>query len=489
MQPLVLQQNLPVNWTGFTTKAHLGALRQIEPQRANDLTTLINQVNTGEGLKSLLGQFPVLELPTDDDFIWRLQGDSEMNVPLVACYVDGAAITAASEAGKGGTKFTLVFPIRYFSWPLVIVGEKNEKYPVNITNEPTPNGTNWDYECELLTGDQNLYIPYEELVAGKLFSMDFTVVEKTMSKRGSEPHYTSAFEMRNTFSMIRMQRTIPANMLNRPVAFSWVDDSGRELSTWEEYEEYESDRQMEAMENKYISYGRSNKDSAGKYSQKGLSGFSLELGAGIRQQMETSNTYYYNNFSVDKILDAILDISIGKIPENNRQVLLVCGERGLIQFSEGLSTKASLYTPLTDPTRIKFGKNNELTFRGQFKRWEAPNGVVITATSNMMYDDTVRNKTAMPNMTGPAESYRYDIYYLGTQQAPNIQKVVKKGESDGRAYIPGIGLPPALQQRYTSMGYPVATGVHGLEYHSWSTLGAKIQDPTKTASFIPAILS
>ena len=197
------------SWTGLTTKNHLGAIYQSKPQMASKLMTRIHQTNFGLDLDTYLEQFSPVYLETDDDFEWDLIGTAKKNVPLVEARIAATPITAADECGKNFTEFELVFPEQWFSDENVIVGEKNEVYPIQVIADPTPEGTNWVYRVNLITGDSDLFVPFEELTAGKRFSKDWSLVEQTLSKKGGLVNFTSPFKMRNAFSMIRMQHAIP----------------------------------------------------------------------------------------------------------------------------------------------------------------------------------------------------------------------------------------------------------------------------------------
>ena len=173
-------------WAGLTTKNHLGAIYQSKPQMASKLMTRIAQTNFGLDLDSYLDQFSPLYLDTDDDFEWDLIGSAKKNVPLVEARIAGTAVTAASTAGFNFTEFELVFPEQWFSDENVIVGEKNEVYSVQVIADPTPEGTNWVYRVKLITGDPDLYFPYDELTSGKRFSKDWSLVEQnSIQKRWS----------------------------------------------------------------------------------------------------------------------------------------------------------------------------------------------------------------------------------------------------------------------------------------------------------------
>ena len=61
-----------------------------------------------------------------------------------------------------------------------------------------------------------------------------------------------------------------------------------------------------------------------------------QQGAGIRQQMEVSNTSYYNKFSIDYLIGVLLDLSAGRLPSDKREFVLLTGEYGAVQFHEAI---------------------------------------------------------------------------------------------------------------------------------------------------------
>ena len=90
--------------------------------------------------------------------------------------------------------------------------------------------------------------------------------------------------MKNIFSMIRMEDIRPGNMINRPVAFSWVgkdaDDNDKTLTTWMDYADWEFEQQFQDMKDKLINFATTNRASDGTFREIGYSGFKIEQGAG-----------------------------------------------------------------------------------------------------------------------------------------------------------------------------------------------------------------
>ena len=488
-----LQEYEPQDWGGLTTKTHLGAIYQIKPQETSELVSLLYKANRGMNFGIFLKKFNTLYLKTDDDFRWRLQGSAKKNIPLVSCTVAGSAISSTSQVGRNGANFTLTFPEQYFSDTNLIVGERTSVYPIRIVNIPTPNGTNWDYECELFTGDEDLFIPYSELATGKRFSKEWSIVEKTLSVKGGTPYYTSPFSMKNTFSMVRMQDTRPGNMISRPVAFSWKvpDSDGNEkiMTAWEQYADWEFEQQFQDMKDKLINFATTNRAADGTFKQIGYSGFKIEQGAGLEQQIEATNVLYYNDFDIDIewLTEAIMDLTDDTQGGygQTRQILMRTGKWGAYLFHKAIKDYSTLYTPMrTDSPIYKTGGG--WGYHENFIEYWGPDGTRLGVLVDPAYDDRERNKIPHPSGKGVAKSFEYQLLNVGrTGGQDNIKLVFEQGMEDYMGYIPGLRDPYQVQNEKRYMGSPE----DGYTMHKAFTGGCMVNDPTRCATIRPNILA
>lgn len=488
-----LQEYEPKDWSGLTTKNHLGAIYQLKPQETSNLVSLLYKANRGMNFGIFLKKFSTLYLDTDDDFRWRLQGSAKKNVPLVACMVNGSTISSTSQVGKAGARFTLTFPEQYFSDTNLIVGEKNSVYPIRIVDIPVPNGTNWDYECELFTGDQDLYIPYEELTVGKRFSKEWSIVEKTLSVKGGTPNYTSPFSMKNTFSMVRMQDTRPGNMMSRPVAFSWKlmnsDGQAKVMTTWQQYADWEFEQQFQDMKDKLLNFATTNRADDGTFKQIGYSGFKIEQGAGLEQQIEATNVLYYNDFDIDIewLTEAIMDLTDDTQGGygQTRQILMRTGKWGAYLFHKAIKNYSTLYQPLQTDHPI-YSTGGGFGYRENFVEYWGPDGTKLGVMVDPAYDDRERNKIPHPSGKGVAKSYEYQILNVGrTGGEDNVKLVFEKGMEDFMGYIPGLRDPYQVQNERRMMASPE----DGYTIHRAFTGGVMVNDPTRCATIRPNILA
>jgi hypothetical protein len=128
--------------------------------------------------------------------------------------------------------------------------------------------------------------------------------------------------------------------------------------------------------------------------------------------------------------------------------------------------------------------SNALSAGFQFVEFLAPNGVKVQLDVDPYYDDPVRNKVMHP-LGGPAFSYRYDIFDIGTTSEPNIFKVGVKGdEGDMTSYEWGLRNPFTGQKGNPFMSHDADSAT----IHKMATLGVCVKDPTRTMSIIPSIL-
>lgn len=479
-----LQMTDATSWKGLTTENHLGAIWALDPQKANDIVTKVQQNYFGNDIDSILNKFPVKEFDDDRDYYWELESQLIDNLPLVEARIDGTAVTAASKAGLGFTEFELVFSKDWFSNREVIVGEKNELYPVRIKAEPRYEGTNVVYTCELMSGTKTDFIPYEEISGGQLFSREFAPVERTMSEGGREIKFKSHITMRNAFSQIRIEKKTPGNLSGKKMGTFVVGENGKKFILWQQYESFMFDHEFRNDISRLLMFGTSNRTENGDYMQTGESGYKIVQGSGLREQCETSNTSLYTNFDIQTLSARLLDLSEGKLSYDERNFVGSTGERGAFQFHNALEDHSQLFTPSRESMRI-YGTNADfaskgLGYGGQFVEYIGPNMVKFNLSVEKMYDNRNRNKVSHPD-GGVTESYRYDIYDIGTTNGEaNIRKVKKKGEDVIHRYIAGLRNPFSPDGAISQIG----TAKDAWEEHKFYCGGVMVTDPTKTAHFI-----
>lgn len=487
----------PKYWSGLTRESHLGWLGMLEPEFISKTVDRLYEVNYGaDNFVSFADKFPTHYLDTEGPYRWMLQGADERNIPLVkaSLVTAGTALTAANTPGIARTSFYMWFPERYFEITSVIVGEHPDDYVLRVTEDPASDGTQWRYKVELITGDDNLYVPVADLAGGTRWSEEYGLVEQELSKRGNNVHHSAPYQMENVTSYIRKNYDVPGNMIlsgqNKPLAYAFRDQDGNTQTRWIDKLGWDFMVQFRRDKARLLLHGKSNKLADGSYGNKGESGNTIRSGFGLYEQMEGGNTLYYNDFSADLIGDFALDLSIGKLPEDKREFILSTGERGLYKFHQSMADKAANISWLQSSQNMQINSDGTAKLiEGQFTEYTFVNGIKFKVMLDPMKDDPIRNKLPHPD-GGLASSYVYDIWDVGTTDGKsNIMKVAVKNNEEFFRYIPGMRDPfSAGGLGKNSEPAMTASPVDGYSVYKMFIGGMMLNNPLKTGRIIPSIL-
>jgi len=479
------------DWAGLTTVNHLGALFGEQPEMISKFISRLEYLDLGEDLISYMEQYPVHYLSDDKEFEWLLQGSEEKNIPLVkATDIAGTTVVASDEFGKNGNRFLLWFGEKLFFKTHVIVGEKPDLYKVLLRTDGDQRGIYFVYECELVTGNQDLYIPFDDLATGTRWSVEYSLSEQTLSRDGSDVSFTSPFRMGNRMSMIRKKHIVPGDMINKkendPVIFGLHGKGDQTFTSWLNKLDWEFNRQFRREKAKLLMFGQSNRRVDGSYGNTGDSGYQIKAGMGLREQISPSNILRYTDFNIETFVDYCLSLSVGKLPEDSRRFVIGTGEHGLKVVSRAIETYASAnaleYNRLPELTPGSAGTYR----RTQFVKLADINGITLEFMHIPQYDDAVRNKVKHPD-GGLAESHRMTIMDFGTAKgSPNIQLVRSKVNPESFGYLPGLRDP------YTPGGAAspkvMASPVDGYEIHKADWCGIMVHNPMRMGEWIPSVI-
>lgn len=490
------------SWSGLTLKNHIGQIYGLKPQLVSKLTTVLLQNSGMKNLDTTLSMFPEKTLETADDFVWKVVGSEERNIPLVEARYNGSVVEESDTGvGQARTEIELVFEEKYFSEVHVIAGLRPDVYQYRLIDAPYEEGGNFVYRAELFGGQETLAgVPGNELLAGNRFSIESAYVEDELSTKGADIAFTSPYLMRNSVSTLRMEHKVSGAMIDckiQPVYFTGIEtrdaNTGKThvSTTWMQEVYWQFEKAISRIKSKTIMFGKTNRDENGRYLNKGKSNIEIKAGSGIREQMEVSNTTTYNKFSIRILEDLLSELCEGKLDFDERKFMLRTGERGAAQFNRAVTQEISGWKELgfdnsningIQKTTSKL-HNNALSAGFQFTEWRAPNNIHVMLEVDPMYDDKVRNKVLHPD-GGVAESYRYDIMYIGSMEEPNIQKIKVKGDDELRGYKAGIR-DPFTGRRGGVMNHMEDSAIITAMWGS----GAMVKDPSRTATLKPIILA
>lgn len=492
-------------WRGsVTSNNHLYGLFRTNPQMAsNVMTTLMSSMHLPTLDTYLSKEVPVREYEDDSELFWDVVTSSRRNIPLVeARTAAGETVTAATgTVGSGFEPFYLVFPTDWFALGEVIWGEKNEVYPMIVKEAGRQEGTNTVYLVEPFGAAGGQGIPAEELLAGKRFSWAYAPVEENFSRKVGDVRFSSPISMRSDWMRVRLQHKIGGKELGTRLAANIPisrEKNGKMetaiANRWMYAVTWKIEETWNEYKNNALDRGVSTRMDNGEYSNFGLSGLANRQGSGFRQQQAAGNQTYYTKFSIGLIEDALYGVSAGKLDFNKRKFVVRTGERGAMLFSKEAKKEMSGWIPLyggaSNVPYIKSGAATDYAPNGvsvsdlQITKWISANGLEVTVMIDSSKDDLQTNKIMHP-LGGPAESYRFDIFYASDEEQPNVQKCAVKGQPELRGYQWGPFFNPFTgEANNASASFDEDAAV----VHYKATLGLVIYDPTRCISLIPALL-
>lgn len=487
----------------ITKKTHISSFFGSQTQKIPGLMIQMMAFKHGKTLDTMLSKLPTKEFDNGEDYTWDVIGSTERNIPLVeARDEDGVVVTADHDGNVGANTapFYLVFDEHWFFKGEYIVGNLNEIYQFRILEDAKEEGSRYVYKVELAGGNID-GVPVERLLEGERFSYEAAFVERGLSRAVGGIRHAVPVAMRNEWSHIRIHHKVSGDMMDDKLAIAVPvnepTNNGykvRYVNTWMLNVDYEVERTFREYKNRAMAFGRNNRNRNGEYTNLGVSGDVIKTGAGLYEQMESANTYYYNDFSLKFIENVLYDLFYNTTDFSDRKVTLRTGQKGAEQFQKAALTTGSgwrmfdfeatnlgLLQKTTSAMAPQGGALKLVT--PQIVEYVAPMGITLTLEVDPYYDDPVRNKIMHPK-GGVAFSYRYDILDLGTSLEPNIQKCQIKGHPESRGYEAGMRNPFTGEWNNDHMSFDE----DGAIIHKMSDLAVVVYDPTRTASIVPDIL-
>lgn len=489
-------------WRGTVTKDnHLYNIFRANPQKASDIMTVLMSSMHLPTLDTYLSrEVPVRQYADDSPLFWDVIGSSRRNIPLVeARRADGTKVTSGSaNVGVGFEPFYLVFGTDWFADGEVLWGNLNEVYPVIVKEPGHAEGTNTVYLVEPFGARGAAGIPAERLLAGERFSWAYAPVENNLSRKVGDIRFTSPTSMSAEWQHVRIQHKIGGKELGKRIGVNipvmGKDGKVQVLNRWMHYVTWQLEQTWTEYKNNSLERGVSTIMENGEVSNFGKSGLPNRQGMGFRDLMAMGNQQQYTKFSLGMIEDGLMGISAGKLDYKKRKFVIRTGERGALLFSREAKKEMSGWIPLygnTGPNYLTKGPETNFTNGNaatisdpQITRWISGNGLDVTIMIDASKDDLQTNKIMHP-LGGPAESYRFDIFYAADEDQPNVQKCMIEGNPERRGYQWGPFYNPFTGQsdnNFASFDEDAAV------VHYKADQGILMYDMTRVISFIPAIL-
>ena len=482
-------------WNNLQGEDHLGAIGALEPTLISKTIAKLHKSTYGsDDFVSFTNKFPVRYIDEDVPFRWMLQDVEERNYQIIKATIDAdgtTEISSTDKAGVGHGRFYMWFGEEAFSATSVIVGENPDAYSLRVVTDPVVYGDGLvRFEVELVTGNQELFVPYEDL-QGTLWSEEYGLVEFSRSKRGNGISGQSNFMLENVLSMIRKNYEVGGDMIskgrNKPMAFAFMDANGEMHTRWIDMLGWNFMIQFRRDIARLLLYGKSNRMDNGQFANKGESGNTIRAGYGMYEQLEGSNEASFNVFNIDALTEFALDISVGKVAEDDRTFLLSAGEYGAYEFHKAVENKAGSITYVRDNNRIS-AKDGKLSLNGgQFIEYKTVNGLTFKIMIDPIKDNKTRNKKR-DKKGRLLSSLVFDLLDFGTSNGEsNIYRVYQKGDEEIYGYRKGMR-DPFNPYNKTTVSREITSSVDSYEVYGMFKGGMQVNNPLKTFRYYPSEL-
>ena len=491
----------------ITKKTHITSVFGTKTQKVPGMMVQLMAFKYGNTLDTMLSKLPVKEFENGEDYIWDVIGSTDRVIPLVECRDENGQVVNAStttNVGAGTQPFYLVFNEHWFFDGETIEGNLGNRYPLRIIGDAREEGTNYVYKVETMGGITD-GVPAERLLPGEMFSYGAAFVEGGLSRKVGGIRHAVPVSMRNEWSHIRIHHKVSGDMMDDKLAIAIPINEPvnggyktRMVSSWMLNVDFEVEKTFRDYKNYAWAWGRSNRNKNGEYTNFGKSGDAIRTGAGLYEQIEMGNIYYYNDFSLKLIEDALYDLFAGKEDFKDRKVTIRTGEKGGMLFQKAALKDGSGWKSMFDFNGDNLGLISKTTNAAaphggalrvavpQVTEFIAPMGVALTLDIDQSYDNINHSGyKIMHPLGGPASSYIFDILDLGSSVSPNIQKCKIKGHpEEARGYESGFRNPftGAWDNDHMSNDEDAAV------IHKFADNGIVVWDPTRTMRIMPDIL-
>jgi hypothetical protein len=490
-----------------TKKTHITSVFGTKTQKVPGMMVQLMAFKYGNTLDTMLSKLPVKEFENGEEYIWDVIGSTDRVIPLVECRDENGVVVTSStttNVGAGTQPFYLVFNEHWFFDGETIEGNLGNRYPLRILGDAREEGSNYVYKVETMGGITD-GVPAERLLPGEMFSYGAAFVEGGLSRKVGGIRHAVPVTMRNEWSHIRIHHKVSGDMMDDKLAIAIPINEPvnggyktRMVSAWMLNVDFEVEKTFRDYKNYAWAWGRGNRNKNGEYLNIGKSGDAIRTGAGLYEQIEMGNIYYYNDFSLKLIENALYDLFAGKEDFKDRKVTIRTGEKGGMLFQKAALTDGSGWRSMFDFNGDALGLISKTTNAAaphggalrvavpQVTEFVAPMGVAITLEIDQSYDNINHSGyKIMHPLGGPASSYIFDILDLGSSVSPNIQKCKIKGHpEEARGYESGFRNPftGAWDNDHMSNDEDAAV------IHKYADNGIVVWDPTRTMRIMPDIL-
>lgn len=462
------------NWMDDTN--HLRQfLANIEPQKMDNLinTLFTNRSDMSTPFLSDLEKKPastMLLTGTSDSWSWKF------SKPLVSPQSMENLEVGNNTPGINKQVFKIKLDRDWFTYGDVISPDRYSGHMVRVIPDGIyPEDGGYVYTVQYVSDNKTSFFPIMYLEEGTQYEFVYSMYGE-LNDQGTKVIHGGELEMMNSLGgELRTETAITdwADALTMTVSSVIIDDRGKPVevkdSRWFKRSEMACWHKHRRQKENYLVWG------AQGTNLMGTSGYDVKSSMGLWPMLHLGNVQYYNNLTMERLNESIGEMYYGRVPMNQRNVVLYTGEAGFLLFSKAVELKLNGLGGLIPLDKFIDGSGMNMGFGYQFVSYKMPNGGIITLKHMKMLDSyTTKHER------GNGRFSRLSSTFIGldmSNDATENIKIVKRATraDDYWGYVAGTCTPYGPLKG--GMGSHKRAG-----YEMWiqSRIGLHIQDVTKT---------
>jgi hypothetical protein len=470
---VVKERDYMSNWMDDTN--HLRSfLSDIEPQKMDNLvnTLFTHRQDMSTAFLTDLESKPsttMLLTGASDQWSWKFKK------PLQPVQVSENLEIGNATPGINKGVFKLKFDKDHFTYGDVISPDRFSGKAVRVIPDGIyPEAGGFVYLVQLVTDSNTDFFPALYMDEGTQYEYLYSIYGE-FNDQGTKVVHGGDIELTNSLAgELRTELAITdwADALTITVSSVIIDDKGQPVevkdSRWFKRAEMAAWAKHRRQKENYLVFG------APGSNLNGPSAYDVKSGMGLWHMMHLGNVEYYNTLTMTRLEESIGQMYYGRVPMNQRNVVLYTGEAGFILFSRAVEMKLNGLGGLIPLDKFVTGSGMNMGFGYQFRSYEMPNGGVITLKHMKLLDSfTTKHER------GAGRFSKMSATYIGMDMSPDATENVKIVKRSTRAedywgYVPGTCGPYG-----PSKGGLGANKRAGYEMWIQSRIGLHMEDVTK----------
>jgi hypothetical protein len=476
---VVKEKGYMSNWMDDTN--HLRSfLSDVAPQKMDNLINTLfthRQDMSTAFLSDLEGRSATTMLltGTSDQWSWKFKK------PMVPAQVSENLEVGNATPGKNKAVFKIKLDRDWFTFGDVISPDRFSGKAVRVIPDGIyPEVGGFVYMVQLVTDNKDDYFPAEYLEETTQYEYLYSIYGE-FNDQGTKVIHGGEMEMVNSLAgELRTETAITdwADALTITVSSVIMDDKGQPIevkdSRWFKRSEIAAWAKHRRQKENYIVFG------APGTNLLGPSAYDVKSGMGLWHMLHLGNVEYYNTLTMTRLEASIGKMYYGRIPMEQRNVVLYTGEAGFILFSRAVEMKLNGLGGLIPLDKFITGTGMNMGFGYQFRSYTMPNGGTITLKHMKLLDSyTTRHERGAGKFSKMSATFiGLDMSHDSTENVQIVKRSTRPDDYWG--YVPGTCGPFG-----PSKGGIGANKRAGYEMWIQSRIGLHIQDVTKTFMLKP----